>query len=156
MQCVVNAGITIQLRTLLKGEFEGERRSPSTNRADARKRPGTLARAARRDVPFHKKSGSKRTHFRHSRKCMGPGLWPGAGCRGCGTPCQGHGDRVLVLHRIMQIRPLQPSLMMRSMVSRTLPRASVGIRYSLLCSPSLTSSCSDLPKIFDSQISDGL
>ena len=90
------------------------------------------------------------------RKCMGPGLRPGAGCRGCGTPCQGYGDRVPVLHKIMQIRPLQPSLMMRSMVSRTLPRASVGIRYSLLCSPSLTSSCSDLPKIFDSQISDGL
>ena len=45
----------------------------------------------------------------------------------------------------MQIKPLQPSLIMRSMVSCILSRASAGIRYSLLRRPSLTSSCRDLP-----------
>ena len=52
-------------------------------------------------------------------------------------------------YRIIQIRPLQPSLMIRSMVSCSLMRASPGIRLSLLCSPSLTSSCKLLPKMFD-------
>ena len=35
-------------------------------------------------------------------------------------------------HRIMQIRPLHPSLIMRSIVSRILSRASIGILLSLL------------------------
>ena len=58
-------------------------------------------------------------------------------------------------YRIIQIRPLQPSLMIRSMVSCSLMRASPGIRLSLLCSPSLTSSCRLLPKMFDCQIFSG-
>ena len=39
---------------------------------------------------------------------------------------------------ITQMSPEQPSLMIRSMVSCSLSRASCGIRYSLLCSPSFT------------------
>ena len=57
-------------------------------------------------------------------------------------------------YRMMQISPELPSLMMRSKVSRSFPRAASGIWLSLLDSPSLTSSCRDFPKILDSQIFD--
>ena len=47
---------------------------------------------------------------------------------------------ILDFYKMMQMRPLQPSFMMRSMVSWSLMRASAGIRLSLLCRPSFTSS----------------
>ena len=43
-----------------------------------------------------------------------------------------------IAYKMIHSRPLHPSLIMRSMVSRTFSRASSGMRYSLLCSPSLT------------------
>ena len=55
-------------------------------------------------------------------------------------------------YRIMQISPEHPSLMTRSMVSCSFMRASAGMRYSLLCRPSFTSSCSDFPKMLLSHI----
>ena len=42
--------------------------------------------------------------------------------------------------------------MIRSVVACIFIRASLGIRYSLLCSPSFTNSWRDLPKMLDSQI----
>ena len=58
-------------------------------------------------------------------------------------------------YRIIHIRPLQPSFIIFSMVSPIFALASDGILYNLLCSPSLTSSCTDLPKILLSQIFSG-
>ena len=55
-------------------------------------------------------------------------------------------------YNIIQINPPLPSLIIFCSVSCSLYCASPLILYSLLCSPSLTSSCSDLPNIFDSHI----
>ena len=51
--------------------------------------------------------------------------------------------------------PLQPSFIIFSMVSVSFRLASAGIRYSLLCRLSLTSSLSDLPNISELQIFTG-
>ena len=55
-------------------------------------------------------------------------------------------------HSSMQISPPLPSLMMRCSVSCILIRASSGMCDSFPESPSLTSSCSDLPKMSVSHI----
>ena len=59
------------------------------------------------------------------------------------------------IYKIMQIKPLHPSLIIFSSVSWILPRASCGIWQSLLRRPSLTSSLRDLPNMSDSQILSG-
>ncbi len=61
----------------------------------------------------------------------------------CGTIC---------FLQIMQMRPPLPSLIIRfCRVSLQFDRASSGIRISLPCGSSLTSSWKDLPKILDCQ-----
>ena len=59
----------------------------------------------------------------------------------------------VIFYKIIQIKPLQPSLITLSIVSLNLFRASSGILYSLLSSPSLTKELSGLPKILVFQIS---
>ena len=57
-----------------------------------------------------------------------------------------------VFHKMMQISPPEPSLIMRSSVSRSLARASSGMRLILAFRSSFTSSWRDFPKMLACQI----